>query len=363
MNSMVNLHTGCEKSDCTLPLVSVIIACRNEAPFISDCLQSILVSDYQGRIEVLVADGMSTDSTREIVRQYAERYPWIRLVDNPDQITPVAFNIGIRNATGDLIMIMSAHATYAPDAISKCVAYSRQYGADNVGGICVTEPRDQGLVGRAIVLALSHPFGVGGALFRTAKLAKPQWADTAAFGCYRKAVFQKIGLYNEKLVHSQDIELNLRLRHAGGRTLLAPDIVIKYSARSDLHSFWRHNYRNGMWAILPFAYSDVVPVGLRHLIPLAFVSSLLISALISVWSHPFALVLLAILGVYFAATLIASARIAWREKKTIYLFLLPATFALLHIPYGLGSFAGLLKLMSPEHLRNLVAVTRRSARS
>src|SRR5438105_423468 len=140
-----------------LPLVSIIIPCRNEEHFISKCLDSILASNYpQDKLEVLVVDGMSTDGTNAILKKYTERYGFIYAIMNPRRTTPVAFNIGIDHAHGDLIMIMSAHATYNNDAIRKCVDYSTLYNADHVGGVCKMQARDHGLIGKAIVVALSH---------------------------------------------------------------------------------------------------------------------------------------------------------------------------------------------------------------
>ncbi|MBI4607010.1 MAG: glycosyltransferase family 2 protein [Planctomycetes bacterium] len=335
----------------TVSTVSIVIPCREEARYIGQCLDSIVASDFpKDRLEVFVVDGMSQDGTREVVAGYSRAHPFIRLLDNPRRITPVAFNTGIAASTGDLVMIMSAHATYAPDAISKCVRYSQEYSADNVGGIWQVEPRGDSLLDRAVVAALSHPFGVGGASYRTRRGGAPCWVDTAAYGCYRRSVFDRIGLFNEALVRSQDMELNQRLKAAGGRTLLAPDVVVRYFARSDFLSFVKHNFRNGLWAVLPFLHSKVMPVAWRHLAPGAFVAALAATGALSLlwplWPPAFAALaaFALVAGSYLIASLAASAHVALERRDARFLAVMPLAFAGLHLPYGLGSLWGLVNV-------------------
>jgi len=328
------------------PLVSVIIACRNEERFISRCLESIFASDYsQDRLEVLVIDGCSTDGTRAVVEAWSIKHPSIRLFTNPQKITPVAFNIGVDHAKGDLIMIMSAHATYDPAAIGNCVRHSFGYNADNVGGIWKIEARESGLIADTIVVALSHPFGVGGGLYRTTKGHDFRWVDTAAFGCYRREVFRRIGKYNEQLLRNQDLELNLRLKMSGGATLLAPDVVIHYSARTDIRTFCKHSFQDGLWVILSFAYSEIMPVSWRHLVPLAFVSSMIMFGAAAMAIKPAAYAFVAIAGLYACTNLVYSLTTAIRQRKIGLLFVLPAIFTLLHLSYGFGSLWGCVKLI------------------
>jgi glycosyltransferase involved in cell wall biosynthesis len=327
--------------------VSIVIPCRNEADFIGSCLDSIIASDFpHHRLEVLVVDGMSDDKTREILAKYGESYPFISMLQNQKRITPTAMNLGVKHARGDLIMIMSAHATYEKSFISRSVALSKEYNADNVGGTWNMHPRKDGNIDRAITRASSHPFGVGNALYRTISADKePRWADTAAYGCYKREVFERIGLFNEQLVHSQDIEFNLRLKKAGGKTLLVPGNVINYYARSGFLSFCKYNFTNGVWVILPFLYSSILPVSWRHLVPLAFVTGLLITGASALLTG-FPWLFVAVVASYAVATMTASSQIAWRERDWKYLFLMPLVFPALHIAYGVGSLWGLVKIMT-----------------
>ena len=328
-----------------LPLVSIVIPCRNEEVFIGRCLDSILANDYPtDRLEVLVIDGLSTDRTREIVARYVERYAFIKLLTNPRKVTSAALNLGIKHANGDLIMWMSAHATYNEGYISSCVKALERYDADNVGGITLSLPRNWSRIGKAIAATFSHPLGSGNARYRM-QVAEPTWVDTVFGGCYRREVFQRIGLFNEKLVRSQDVEFNVRLQKAGGRILLVPEAVAYYYIRSDLLSFVRHNWLNGMWAVLPLAYSNVVPVSWRHLVPLGLVSSVLVTGALGALFPPVRWFFSGIVGAYIMATLAGSAGIAWRRRDPWMLLLMPIAFASLHLPYGFGSLWGLLQTL------------------
>jgi glycosyltransferase involved in cell wall biosynthesis len=324
----------------SFPSVSIIIPCRNEERFIGGCIDSILANDYpKDKIEVLVVDGMSGDKSKEIVGNYSKQYKFIRVIDNPRRITPCAFNTGIRNATGEIVMILGSHSTYQSDYISKCVRYLNEFEADNVGGIIVTLSRKNTFIGKAVTAALSSRFGVGGSGFRTG-VKEPTWVDTVFGGCYKKKVFEKVGFFNENLVSTQDMEFNLRLKRAGGKILLVPDIVSYYYTRSDLVSFCRNNFRNGFWAIYPFKFTTTMPVSWRHLVPLSFVLGLIGSALLSTMVTHFVFLFLIILGCYVLVNLAASLQIALQRRDIKYLMVMPFIFACLHFGYGLGSLLG-----------------------
>ena len=227
----------------------------------------------------------------------------------------------------------------------------------------VTLPREEDLIGKAIVSCLSHPFGVGNSYFRV-HAWEPKWVDTVFGGCYRREVFDRIGLFNEDLERGQDMEFNLRLKKAGGKILLVPEIVSYYYARSDLKSFWKHNWGNGVWAILPFAYSKVMPVSWRHLVPLVFVTGLLVTAMLGVFAASPLWLFLVILGAYTVASLAAASHIAWKERDSRYLILMPLVFGLLHIGYGLGSLWGVVKLLrTPQFWAKLFRAQARCERT
>lgn len=322
------------------PFVSVVIPCRNEARFLPRCLDSILSGDYPAdRMEVLAVDGSSSDGTRECIRSYAQRDGRVRLVENPQGTTPAALNRGIEAAHGDVIARVDAHAAVAREYFSRAVAHLETSGADNVGGTMRTLAQEDGPWAGAIVAALTHPFGVGNSYFRIGS-GDPRWVDTVFGGCWRRQVFERVGRFNPELLRSQDLEFSLRLKAAGGRTLLAPDVRSDYYARARLGSFRRNNFLNGQWAILAFAYSPVIPVSLRHAIPLLLVLAVGAGAALLPWSRwPLAAVLLP----YAAANLGATAHVAVTRRRIGYLARMPAAFGALHLGYGLGSVYGLIR--------------------
>ncbi len=326
-------------------LISVVIPCRNEEDFIASCLDAVIANDYpHDRLEVLVVDGMSEDSSRQIIEDYSVRNPYIRLIDNPGRITPKALNIGVRAARGDIIIRMDAHAGYDTNFIPLCVKHLESTGADNVGGIMVTLPQTDSLMGRAIVAALTSSFGVGNSTFRVGT-DQPVEVDTVFGGCFRADVFERIGLFNEDLRRGQDLEFNLRIKRSGGRILLVPDIVSTYFARSTLSGFIHHNWTNGVWALLPFRHTDIMPVGLRHLAPMSFMFVLMGSLMGSLAWPPLLVVFASTLGAYAIAAVVASVSIAAAQRSALYALTMPLAFASLHFPYGLGSLWGALCLL------------------
>ena len=305
--------------------VSIIIPSRNEEKFIGRCLHSILNQDYpKNKMEVLIVDGMSKDRTREIVKNYVGKYSFIKLLDNPQKYTPFALNIGIKKAKGEIIIRMDAHATYEKDYVSKCVKYLKEYDADNIGGIIKTIPTKNTLIAKAIAISLSHPFGAA-SYFRLGS-KEPREVDTVFGGCYKKEAFQKIGFFDENLLRCQDIEFNLRLKKAGGKILLFPDIIAYYYPKSNFKDFFFHNFQNGIWTIYSFKTAKAI-FKLRHYIPLIFVLTLPLSIL-----------------PYLFLSLFFSAQISFREKDFRLFFLMPIAFFCRHFAYGLGSLKGLIKL-------------------
>lgn len=342
------------------PSVSIIIPCRNEGKFIGKCLDSIIAQNYpKERIEVFVVDGMSDDETRKIMENYIKKNLYIKLLDNPKKITPRALNIGIKNSKGDLVLWMSSHNQYEKEYVSKCVYYLKKFNADAVGGIIKTLPRNNTLMGNLICTAISHPFGVGKSIHKIGS-KKPQWADTAFGVCYKKKIFKKVGTFNENLVRGQDMEFNLRLKKTGFRMLLVPEIVSQYYPRSNLSSFIKHNFKNGLWAILPFKYASVIPVSWRHLVPFVFTSSLIITLVLSIFS-PFLLFIFVLLfGSYSIINLYFSLMTSKRKKYLKYFFLMPLMFFTLHMSYGLGSICGITKIIfSKLFWKNLNIILRK----
>jgi GT2 family glycosyltransferase len=327
--------------------VSVIMPCRNERAHIRQSLASVLASDLPpGDMEVLVVDGASTDGTADLVREIARCEPRIRLLENPARIVPTALNLAIREAAGDVIVRLDAHNEYPPEYIPRLVDWLERTGADNVGGAWITRPGAPTPVAQGIACALTHPFGIGNAKYRLG-VSEPVRVDTVPFGCYRRDVFDRIGLFDEELVRNQDDEFNLRLLRAGGTILLVPDVVSYYHARTSFRQLARMYYQYGYYKPLVIRKVGAVMTG-RQLAPAALVLGLLALAAGSIASTAVLPVLAVAMLVYLVAAAIAAGRAAkgmgWLAAVSSFL-----AFPILHFGYGLGFLWGAARLAAGRH--------------
>ena len=324
-------------------MLSVICPIYNEEKYIAKCIDSILAQDYpKDNLEVIFVDGMSKDRTREIVAEYAEKYRFIRLIDNPDRIVPPAMNKGILASKGDVIMRLDAHATYASNYFSVLVKALNDLGADNVGAVCKTDVLNATPKTLAIKEVLSNKFGVGNSTFRTG-VDKVMEVDTVPFGCWGREVFDKYGLYDVRLVRNQDIELNKRILRGGGKICIVPDTHCTYLARENYKALAKNNYGNGKWNILTVFYTKQFDsLAIRHFVPLAFVLSLIVPVLLSFFYWPLALVSVLSLLAYGTLLGTISAKLSI-SRKLNFCYLL-ASFIVLHLSYGWGSLVGLITL-------------------
>jgi glycosyltransferase involved in cell wall biosynthesis len=330
------------------PRVSIIMPCRNEAAYIGPCLDSILATDYPlDLLEVLVADGRSEDASREIIERCAARNPCVRLLDNPARITPAALNIAIRAVTGDVVIRMDAHALYPRDYIPRLVDALLESGADNVGGVLRTVPANTTPTARAIAVAFGHPLGVGNAYFRLG-VAAPRWVDTVPFGCFRRDLFDRVGMFDEELIRNQDDEFNLRVIGRGGRVLLLPDVEVKYFGRRSLHNVARMFYQYGYYK--PLVARKAERIMTRHLVPPLFVLSLVATAVLGIWIPTARAVLAGIVGTY-ATLLLTAAVFAIRKHGVRCAATLAAVFGVMHVGYGAGYLRGVIDHWSPRRRR------------
>jgi len=321
------------------PLVSVIIPCRNEHGFIENCLASIVKQDYpKDKLEVLVLDGMSDDGTRELVQAHANCHPFIKLLDNPRRITPCALNLGIKSSTGQIIMVAGAHATYEKDYISKCASHLSSETVDGVGGLCKVRPQEDRLVANSIACVLSSSFGAGNAYYRIGS-KKKRYVDTLFGACYKKEVFDTVGLFDEDMVRTQDSEFNARLTANGGRILLVPELTLYYYARDSLLKLWKTNFQYGYFKALASKKIGRI-LALRQLVPPLFVGSLIISLMLSLLYKPFLWLFVVVLGSYITTNLLFSLKFAIK-KSAPYFFVLPLVFATIHVSWGLGFLKGI----------------------
>ncbi len=320
-------------------MISVVVPLYNEEKYIAGCIDSILKQDYpKDDLEILLVDGMSTDKTRSIVNSYIEKYPFIHLLDNPNKIVPFAMNIGIKAAKGDIIIRLDGHASYPENYFSELVKWHKKLpDAWNIGGVCDTRVVNSTPVSESIAKVMSDKFGVGNSTFRTGADVDYMEADTVPFGSYKKFVFEKIGLYNEKLVRVQDIELNKRVKRMGGKIYLVPSIHCTYIPRDNYKAFYQNRYNTGYWVIKTcFVTKTTKNLGLRHFIPAGFVLSLIVPLLLGLIWWPIALISPLVALLYSGAMLWRSIKI--KDEKTTVWSLFKA-FCCIHFSYGLGSLA------------------------
>lgn len=320
------------------PLVSVIMPVRNEADFIDQSLTAVIAQTYPPEsLEIIVADGLSTDQTRAKIEKLkaATEIP-IRVVDNPERIAPCGLNRAIAEARGEIIVRVDGHCEIEPEYVANCVRHLQEGRAEGVGG--PIETIGETLPARAIAVVMSSTFGVGGSAFRTI-MDREMYVDTVAFPGYKREIFDKTGFFNEELVRNQDDEFNYRLRKLGGRILLAPDIRSRYYSRSTFKSLWRQYYQYGYWKIRVLQLHPK-QMSLRQFIPFGFVVTILLLGVLSVFFSAGRWALLAVLGLYLLANLAATVKAASRiEAAGLPLVFLG--FPILHFSYGLGSAVGL----------------------
>ncbi len=325
-------------------LISVIVPVYNEEKYIRSCIESMLAQDYpKDAMEWFFVDGMSTDHTRDILSEYQSQYPsLIRTLSNPNKTVPYAMNLAIKQSTGAYIIRLDAHAEYANDYFSKCVEVLKETGADNVGGVLQTKSRTD--MGRTIAKMLSSKFGVGDSQFRTN--GKDSYVDTVPFGAFRREIFEKVGLYDERLTRNQDSELNYRIIHSGGKIFLSNKIRLSYYCRDTVHGIIKMALLNGKWNIIT---SKLCPGSMRprHFIPCLFVLSLIIMPILCLFWKWFALLFGIEMLAYLGLDLIASVKSASSIKE---FFRLLCLFPAFHICYGWGSLTGIAKVLLKRDL-------------
>lgn len=322
------------------PFVTVVLPIRNESRHIAECLGAVLAQDYPGdRVEVLVMDGMSTDDTRVIVAEVADRRPEVsvRIIDNPGRIVPCAMNRALQHAKGEIIVRIDGHCVIASDYLRACLRTLASASADCVGGPQIA--RGAAPFQEAVALATNHPFGVGGSRLHYAHEAEE--SDTVYMGTYRRELFGWAGEFDEEMACNEDDEFHYRIAAKGGRVVIDPAIRSTYYCRSTPRALWRQYYRFGLWKV---RVGQKVPRQMRprHFAPFALVSSLAGGVLLAPIAAPIAWAWMIVATAYGAANLAISASIA-RRAGWRHLLRLPLAFAIVHASYGTGFAVGLVR--------------------
>lgn len=318
------------------PKVSIIIPCYNEQSTIRLLLEALREQTFpRAEMEVIISDGFSTDGTRGVIASFQEEFPDldVNVVDNTRRSIPSAVNRAIESSRGEIIVRLDAHSKPYPDYIANCVSALEANRGDNVGGVWETRSGAKTWIAESIAVAASHPLGVGDALYRHAKQAAE--VDTVPFGSFKRALIEKVGLFDETLLTNEDYEFNARVRKAGGRIWLDPSIRSIYFARSTLLELARQYWRYGYWKWRMLRrYPNTLRW--RQALPPLFVLSLLGLALSSLFFPLIKYLLIGELLLYFFICLLAGIQARLRLRKPYLSLGLPLAIPVMHITWGSG---------------------------
>ena len=326
----------------TSSFVSVVVPMRNEEKHIERCIRSLVNQDYPNDfVEIVVVDGMSNDNSKKIVKSLLNKHSNISLYANPNLFTSFALNIGISKSKGEIIIILGAHSKCPPHFISDSIRYLHKKGVDVVGGPIVTKAFKNTFGAKCVALITSHPFGVGNSKFRTSK--KEGFVDTVGFGVYRRGVFEKVGLFDERLIRNQDNELNSRIIKNGGKIYQTPHLTVCYYNQSTIGGLLKQAFRTGMWNVATIKINPAA-YRWRHFVPFCFVTALVALGLLCFFVKEARYAFLVFIGLYGMAAAISSLHIGLKEGIK-YTWILPSLFFLYHMSYGLGTLGGLFRMI------------------
>jgi len=319
-----------------MPLVSIIVPCYNEQSTIPILLEAVCAQTIPNQdLEVIIADGLSTDNTRQVVAAFQQVHPdlAVRIVDNPKRIIPAALNCALKAARGKFIVRLDAHSAPAADYVERCLEGLRDGLGENVGGVWEIRPRGKGRMQRAIAIAASHPLGVGDARYRYT--SQPGLVDTVPFGAFRRETFDRYGFFDENLLTNEDYEFNARLRQSGAKIWLDPRIRSTYFARNNLKELAQQYWRYGYWK---WRMLRRYPRTLRwrQALPPAFVLGVIgLLAAALVWG-PARLLLALGLAAYALALAAGSIPTAHKNGDLRLAIFIPVAIAVMHFSWGMG---------------------------
>lgn len=316
------------------PFVTIAMPCLDEEAYIEACVRTVLAQDYpKDRFELLVADGMSMDKTREILARLAAEDPRIRVIDNPARIQSAGINAILAEAKGEILVRMDVHCEYAPDYVSQCVKALERTGADNVGG--AQRARAKTLFQRALCAALDSPLGVGGAKYRSAE--SEGFVDTVFLGAFRRRVFETAGMYDPKAITNEDAELNQRIIEGGGKVFLSKDIVVHYFPRGSFQALAKQYFKYGQGRARTLLKRGKF-LSLRPAIPFLMT----VSGAALLLTSPFQPFTPLAFAAYALGTGAEAVRVG-RELGPLGVPLVWAMFPVVHVSHGIGFGVGLVK--------------------
>jgi len=327
-------------------LISIIVPIRNEEVIIEEVLHSLKEQSLPAtiEIEIILIDGLSDDRTLDIINEFkkANLDINIKILTNKKKHIPNALNIGLQESSGFYVCRIDAHTIYPRDYIKNCYETITKTNADNVGGYIITKKFNNSLEANVVQSVVTHKFGVGNSGFRVGR--EDGLVDTVPFGFFKRNIFDKVGMFNEKLIRAQDYEMNRRIVNEGGKIWFSNKIYCTYYNQKSFKAFLRKQfffeapYNIYMWYLAPYTFA------IRHGITLFFSSGIIIGLFIK--DIPILReIYFSVLILYFTLGVISSLQQTIRFKNPILFPLLPVCFFLFHFIHGLGMIFGLTRLL------------------
>ena len=332
-----------------MPSISIIVPCYNEQATIRKLLGSIYAQDPpRSDLEVIIADGLSSDGTRAEIAAFADSHPDLHIcvVDNPKRSIPAGLNCALKEARGEIIVRLDAHAMPYADYLERCVADLEAGLGENVGGVWEIRPRTDTWLAQSIAAAAAHPIGVGDALYRHAK--KAGTVDTVPFGAFKRDLLATVGFFDENLLANEDYEFNARIRRSGGKIWLDPSIRSVYFSQAHLSGLARQYFRYGYWKWRMLRHFPDT-LRWRQALPPAFILSLVGLGVLGGFVPLFWALLGAELILYVLAITAAGAQEALRKKQTFLILGLPLAIAVMHICWGSGLLWSMITEVFSKH--------------
>jgi succinoglycan biosynthesis protein ExoA len=316
------------------PIVSVIVPCYNEEGTIGLLLDAISQQSFPLQdIEVVIADGLSTDNTRGVIEKFSQAHPELKIqvVDNAKRVIPAAINIALDHAQGKVVIRLDAHSIPHRNYIQRCLEVLDETGAANVGGVWVIKPATNTWIAHAIARAASHPFGAGDARYRFGGTAGE--VETVPFGAFQREWMDRVGGFDETLLTNEDYEYNHRIKQSGGLIWYDPSIQSVYFARDNLRSLMQQYLRYGYWKAVMLSRNPA-SIRWRQALPALFVLGTLILVLLGIWFPWGRLFLAGYLGTYLLVTIIAGTIEAVRNKDYGLVLGFPLALWTMHFSWG-----------------------------
>ena len=322
--------------------VTFIIVAYNAEKFLDNSLKSLLNQDYDlKKIEVLLVDSKSSDNTKKIMQDFKKnndaKFKRVLVLNNNKKTLPYGWNVALKEATGDAVVRVDAHSKFPKDFITNNVKEMKN-GENIVGGHRISITSDNSRWQKLLLIAEESLFGSGIAKYR--RQDKREYVSTLAHAMYRKKVFDEVGPYNVNLSRTEDNEMHYRMKQAGYKFLLSPDVISYHCARNTLKGMIKQKYGNGKWIGITMYYCPKC-FSLYHFVPFFFVMALIACLVLLFFKLPIFMLILA--GLYLLFNIVNLIVIIINNRIRIEYLLLPFIFFILHIAYGSGTIVGLLK--------------------